>query len=208
VKIGVIGSGSVGGGLARLWAAKGHQVMLSFARDEAKLAQKAAAMGAQVGSPAEAVAFGEVVVFAPPWSTVREAITAAGSLDGKVLIDCTNNMSGEDLQTSGAEQIAALAPGAKVVKAFNTLFSALYEDIATAKERPDLVYCGDDADAKGLAAELIRDAGLEPVDAGALSAAGEVEALARLVIGIAYNQGRGPFTYRLSLNEGLRSPRS
>ncbi|MGH2996813.1 MAG: hypothetical protein ACRDM9_10910, partial [Gaiellaceae bacterium] len=68
--------------------------------------------------------------------------------------------------------------------------------IPTAEGPPSHVYCGDDAKAKETVAQLIRDVGLEPVDAGGLEVAPQVEAFAQLIIGIAYRQGRGPFFYR------------
>ncbi|MGH3103626.1 MAG: NADPH-dependent F420 reductase [Gaiellaceae bacterium] len=175
MKVGVIGAGKVGGGLARLWDRAGHEVRVST-RD----------------TVAETASFAEVVVLAVPDTAVAEVLSAAGPLDGKVLVDATNAFSG----ASTAADVARLVPGARVVKAFNTLFAPLYDQISAADRPPSLVYCGDDAGAKETVAQLIRDIGLEPVDAGGLDVAGHLESFALLIIGIAYRQGRGPFVYR------------
>lgn len=193
MKVGIIGAGKVGAGLGALWARAGHDVVLSFSRDRARLEGTAASIGARAGSPAEAAA-ADVVVLAPSTTAIDEALEQAGSLEGKVLVDCTNYVD-PGKHASGAEAIAAKAPGACVVKAFNTLFSAVYDDALAAPEPPHHVFCGDDAEAKELVATLSRDAGYEPVDAGPLSNAADVEAFARLIIDIAYERGKGPFLY-------------
>jgi predicted dinucleotide-binding enzyme len=174
VRIGVVGGGRVGSALAATWRERGHDVAVSTRRTIADTAEGA-----------------DVVVLALPGTAVLDALEQTGSLDGKVLLDATNNLSGGP---SGAE-IAARAPGARYVKAFNTVFATFMHD--TPPDPPaTLVYCGDDADAKATVARLIEDAGFEPVDAGDADAVPLLEALARLVIGIAYRQGRGPFVYR------------
>jgi 8-hydroxy-5-deazaflavin:NADPH oxidoreductase len=174
VRIAVIGGGRVGSSLAETWREKGHQVEVS-SRD----------------TVAETAAHGDVVVLAVPATAAPGALDAAGDLSGKVVVDATNNLSGGP---AGAE-IAQRAQGAQVVKAFNTVFATFMHE--TPPERPaSLVYCGDDAEAKEVAGRLIRDAGFDPVDAGGSDRVADVEAFARLVIGIAYGQGRGPFVYR------------
>lgn len=174
MRIGVLGGGRVGGSLAGTWRAAGHEVTVST-RDT--LTQTAAA--------------GDVLLLALPAPAVEDAIAAAGPLEGKILVDATNNLRGGP----DAQAIAALAPDARIVKAFNTVFATFFA--ATPPKRPaSLVLCGDDTEAKAVVAELVRDAGFEPVDAGGLEHAPELEALARLVIGLAYRQGRGPFVYR------------
>jgi hypothetical protein len=176
VKIGVIGGGRVGRALAATWRAAGHDVEVSTRE-----------------TVAETAADAEVVVLALPASAVAEALAQVGPLDGAILLDATNNLSGGP---AGLE-IAALAPAARYVKAFNTVFSTFMHDTP-----PDpaaaLVFCGDDPGAKSAVAGLIADAGFEPVDAGGAEATPHIEALAWLVIGIAYRQGRGPFVYRFT----------
>jgi predicted dinucleotide-binding enzyme len=130
-------------------------------------------------------------VLSVPASAAAEVLAAAGDLPEAVLVDATNNLSGGP---DGSE-IAALASGARVVKAFNTVFATFMHETPPARPA-SLVYCGDDAEAKALVARLIEDAGFEPVDAGGTDVTPLVEAFAQLVIGIAYRQGRGPFVYR------------
>jgi hypothetical protein len=174
MKIGIIGRGRVGGALAATWQQHGHEVAVST-RDT--IAQTSAAS--------------DVIVLAVPAAAVPEVLAGAGSLDGKLIIDATNNLSGGP---SHAE-IVPLAPEARFVKAFNTVFSTFMHDTPPSPPA-SLVYCGDDAAAKETVAQLISDAGFEPEDAGGAEVSPLVEALAQLVIGIAYRQGRGPFVYR------------
>lgn len=174
MRIGVLGGGRVGSALAATWAAKGHDVAVST-RD----------------TVAETAAGADAIVLSVPAPAAPDVLRAAGDLSGVVLIDATNNLSGGP---DGLE-IASLARGARVVKAFNTVFAAFMHDAPP--ERPaSLVYCGDDPAAKTVVARLIEDAGFEPVDAGGSELTPLVEAFAQLVIGIAYRQGRGPFVYR------------
>jgi 8-hydroxy-5-deazaflavin:NADPH oxidoreductase len=176
MRIGVIGGGRVGGGLARVWERAGHEVRVATRADVA-----------------ETALFGDVVVLAVPAGEVEAAVQAAGPLDGRVLLDATNDLSRIGPGTAG---IAALAPGARVVKSFNTVFAALYDQVLAADSAPSLVLCGDDAPAKQAVSTLARDAGYEPIDVGGLEHAGLLDALAGLVTGLAYRQGRGPFVYR------------
>jgi predicted dinucleotide-binding enzyme len=160
--------------LAATWRERGHEVAVSTRETVAETARSS-----------------DVLLLAVPAAAAPDVLAAAGSVDGKVLIDATNNLSGGP----DGEAIAAHAAGARVVKAFNTVFATFMHD--TAPVRPaSLVYCGDDAAAKDTVAALIEGAGFEPVDAGGADRTADVEAFARLVIGIAYRQGRGPFVYR------------
>ena len=176
IRIAVLGGGRVGAALARSWLERGHEVTVSTR--------------STVG---ETAAAGDVVVLAVPATAAPEVLAAAGPLAGKVLVDATNNLGGGPDGTA----IARLAPGARVVKAFNTVFATFMHDTRVSPAA-SLVYCGDDAGAKALVARLIEDIGLDPIDAGGHDAAPDLEAFARLVIGIAYRQGRGPFVYRFS----------
>lgn len=173
MKIGVLGGGRVGGALAERWRSAGHDVAVSTRE-----------------TIAETAAGKDAVLLAVPAMSAPDVLAAAGPLDGTVLIDATNNLSGGP---TGAE-IAALAPGARTVKAFNTVFAQFFAEPPPIA--PSLVLAGDDPEAKELTAGLIRDAGFDPVDAGDHAQTADLEAFARLVIGIAYRQGRGPFVYR------------
>jgi 8-hydroxy-5-deazaflavin:NADPH oxidoreductase len=176
VKIGVLGRGNVGSGLAQLFEQAGHEIQVST-RD----------------TTAETAAFGDVVVLAVPAVASKEVLASAGSLEGKILVDATNPF-GEDAATNA--EVVKAAPGARVVKAFNALFASTYGALADVDRPASLVYCGDDPEAKETVAGLIRDVGLDPVDAGGLELASNLEAFALMIVNIAYVQGRGPFVYR------------
>ena len=173
MKIGVLGGGRVGSALTERWRSAGHEVTVS-ARD----------------TVAATAASADVLLLAVPCTAVADVLAAAAPLEGKVLIDATNNLSGGP---AGAE-IATLARGARTVKAFNTVFAQFFADPPATP--PALVFAGDDQAAKEVVAGLIRDAGFDPVDAGDHARSADLEAFARLVIGIAYTQGKGPFVYR------------
>jgi predicted dinucleotide-binding enzyme len=182
MRIGVIGAGRIGGGAARLLTRAGHEVMLSFSRDEDRLRAQAAEIGASTGTPAEAVAFGDVVVLSVPWPAVDEALAQAGPLDGKIVIDTTNpfGRGGWEIpegRTSTQVNQERMA-GAKVVKSFNTLTAGFQQEAAgrTGAERVAMFLAGDDAGAKRVVAALIDDAGFDPVDAGSAAQSGILEA--------------------------------
>jgi predicted dinucleotide-binding enzyme len=199
VNIGIIGSGNVGKALGETWLKKGHRVLFSYSRDLQKLRAYAAALGgnASAGTPAEAVKFGEVLLFAPPWPSVEDALRAAGPLPGKILIDCTNplkpDLSGLAIghTTSAAEEVARRAAGARVVKGFNTTGAENMKNPQFGSQRAAMFICGDDAGAKTIVGGLGRDAGFEIVDAGPLSIARLLEPLAMLWIHLAYGQKMG-----------------
>lgn len=183
MRIGIIGAGRIGGGLARQLAGAGHQVLLSFSRDRAALDTLAAQLGAgaSAGSPADAVAFGEVVVLSVPWSTLPLAIDQAGPLTGKIIIDTTNQFGAPPLpgegQTAAAFNAARL-PGARYTKSFNTLTSGFQAEAAgrVGDERVVQWLCGDDPGAKEVVARLIGDAGFAPVDLGGTAKCAVMEA--------------------------------
>ncbi|HOJ23385.1 MAG TPA: NADPH-dependent F420 reductase [Armatimonadota bacterium] len=189
MRIGIIGAGMVGGALGKRWASLGHQVLFGV-RDPAapKVKQLLADAGpnACAGSVAEAAAFGPVVVLAVPWSAAREAIQAAGDLTGKILIDPTSpikrDLSGLDVPegSSAAEQIAAWAPGARVVKAFNTVSHTAMTDPRFPEGNASVFYAGDDDEAKRVVAELISEIGLTPEECGPLANARLLEVVGLL----------------------------
>ena len=100
MRIGVIGAGRIGGNAARLWAAAGHDLMLSYSRDPAKLERAAADIGGRAGTPAEAAAFGEVVMLSVPWTRIDEVLAGLGPLDGKIVVDTTNQFGPGASRTS------------------------------------------------------------------------------------------------------------
>ncbi len=176
MKIGVVGSGGIGGTIGTLWAKAGHEVLFS-SRNPEKLKDLVATAGAntQAGTIAEAAAFADIVFLAVYYWTTDEAIAACGNIDGKILIDATNPYVLEDGKiqrvpdVSSGLELAAKVPKAHVVKAYNTLPTATFANEA---HRPDpyaLFYCGDDAAAKTTVAQLIADSGFTGVDIGELN---------------------------------------
>jgi predicted dinucleotide-binding enzyme len=184
MRIGVIGAGRIGGGAARLLARAGHEVLLSFSRDDARLRELAADIGpgARVGSPADAASFGDAVVLSVPWPSIDAAVAQAGSLDGTVVIDTTNPFGAggwevPEGRTSTQVNQERLS-GAKVVKTFNTLTATFQQQAAgrTGDERVAMFLAGDDSDAKVLVAQLVQDAGFDPVDVGTAAESAILEA--------------------------------
>lgn len=200
MNIGIIGSGNMGSGLGKLWAEKGHKVFFS-SRDGKKAAQVAESVGANAesGTVEEAAKYGEVILLATPWASTGEALKTAGPLQGKLIIDCTNPVKPDlsDLEightTSAAEEIAKLAPGVRVVKAFNTVFAEVYHSHSRlfGSRMPTMFFCGDDAEAKAVVKKLISEIGFEPIDAGTLKCARYLEPLAMLMIQLGYEQKMG-----------------
>jgi predicted dinucleotide-binding enzyme len=183
LRIGIIGAGHIGGNTARLLAAAGHSVRLSFAQDRAKLDRLASEIGpnASTGAPTDAVAFAEVVVFSVPWGVIPQALDQAGSLLGKIVIDTTNQFGSGPMPSAGqtaAQFNAARMQGARYVKSLNTL-TALFQATSAGRAGSERVVqwiCGDDRNAKRVVARLIKDAGFEPVDVGGTAACAVMEA--------------------------------
>ena len=182
MRIGVIGAGRIGGNCARQAVNGGHSVMLSFSRDRLGLERLAAELGsASVGSPSEAVAFGEVVIFAVPWGAIPEALGEAGALAGKVVVDTTNQFGSGPMPEAGqtaASFNAQRMTGARYVKSFNTLTSGFQAQAAgrTGDARVVQWICGDDPEAKQIVAGLIEDMGYVPVDLGGTATCTVMEA--------------------------------
>jgi 8-hydroxy-5-deazaflavin:NADPH oxidoreductase len=169
MRIGIIGAGHIGGNVARRLALAGHEVIVSFARDEAGLAALAAEISGTVAKPSDA-ARADVVVLSVPWGVIDDALRAAGPLDGRIVIDTTNQFGrGAALDLSGrtaARVNAERMPGARYTKSFNTL-TAAFQAAAADRAEPERVVqwiAGDDGEAKAVTASLISDAGYVPVD--------------------------------------------
>jgi predicted dinucleotide-binding enzyme len=152
---------------------------------------------AKAASVPETVASSDVVVLATPWGAVRDAIAVAGDLRGKVLVDCTNpiaeNLTGLTVgtTTSAGEQVARWAPGARVVKAFNTTGSGNMANPRYEEGNVTMFICGDDAEAKETVSSLAKDLGFDVCDSGPLQAARYLEPLAMVWIQLAYARGMG-----------------
>ena len=203
MRIGILGSGLMGGKLGTLFARAGHDVVFSYARGEQKLQKLAreAKGKARAGTPAEAARDAEALLLAIHWSRVDDVLRQAGDVSGKVIVTCSLPMNADDSDlviahtASGAEALAQKVPGARVVSAFGTLPSEVLFDVFAARRkanRPSLVYCGDDQRAKKVAAGLIHDVGFDPVDAGPLRMARSLEPFTLLIARLAYETKGGP----------------
>ena len=203
MRIGILGSGLMGGKLGPLFVRAGHDVVFSYARSEQKLKRLAreARGNARAGTPGEAARDSDVLLLAVHWSRVDDVLQQAGDVSGKVLISCSLPMNTDDTAlviahtSSGAEVLAEKVPKARLVSAFNTVPSEVLFGVFGARRkarRPSLVYCGDDVKSKRTAARLIRDLGFDPVDAGPLRIARYTEPFALLVAQLAYEGDEGP----------------
>jgi 8-hydroxy-5-deazaflavin:NADPH oxidoreductase len=179
MRIAIVGAGRIGGNIARQLARAGHKVTLSFARDAERLRRLAEEIGAGVADPADAVAEAEVVVVSVPWSALPEALEQVGNLEGRVVIDTTNQFGSgphpPDGQTAASFN-AQRMPGARYTKSFNTLTSAFQAETAHRDPRVVQWLCGDDVAAKELVAGLISDAGYVAVDVGGTADCAVMEA--------------------------------
>jgi predicted dinucleotide-binding enzyme len=191
MRVAIIGAGSLGRALARQLLASGHDIVFG---GTTSAEEAAAELGVAHASNAAAAADGDVVVLAVPFAAIRTALQQAQPLDSVVLWSCVNAMR-EDLSglvvgfdTSGAEEVAKLAPGARVVAAIPPFAEALnngdllYDNGLS----PSTFVCGDDEQAKAIVERLVFDLGAQPVDAGPLTAARLVEPAMMLLVGLAY----------------------
>lgn len=181
MKIGIIGAGRIGGALGEAWTKAGHDVVYGVRSGSEDPGRRV--------TIAEAASHGEVVVLAVPWSAAREAVTEAGDLAGKILVDCTNG--GSDENSSGAKKIASWVPAARVVKSFNQAGFETLQQPAYDGHAAVTFAAGDDMEAKQTVSSLGRDVGLDMIDAGTLANAGLLESLASLWIQLAFRQGLG-----------------
>ncbi len=181
VRIGIVGAGNIGGTIGGLWAKAGHEVMLSSRHPE-ELKDLVEALGpkARAGSPAEAIAFGDVVLIAVPYKAYPQLAQDHGaSLKGKVVIDAGNATQARDGEVYGEVQangIAAVSAkylnGAKVVRAFNAAnYKVFAKNAHRQGGRMAIPIAGDDPAALAIASQLVKDAGFDPVEVGQLAKA-------------------------------------
>ena len=191
MKIGIIGAGNVGRALATAAVRAGHTVTITSTTLE-----EAESVAAEVGvraarSNRDAVAGAEVIILALPFDAVQSITSELGAaLDGQILVDVTNRFAPEQLNgPSNAELIRDMAPQAKVVKAFNTIFAAHQVDPIIDGIQLDGFVAGDDVAAKQQVLELVRSLGFHPIDAGPLAMARALEGMATLNISLNMTHG-------------------
>ena len=211
MRIGILGSGLMGGKLGTIFARAGHDVVFSYSRSQRKLTRLAreARGHARAGTPREAAVNADALLLAVHWSRVNDVLKQVGDLAGKVIISCSLPMNANDTAlavahtSSGAEVLAKKLRKADVISAFSTVPSEVLVGVFDAKKRrtrrrPSLMYCGDDQDAKAVAATLIRDVGFDPADAGRLRIARYLEPFALAMAQLAYEGDNRPeIAYRI-----------
>jgi predicted dinucleotide-binding enzyme len=182
MKIAVIGRGNVGGGLARLWRAAGHDVV-------------------EIGQGGGDATGAEAVLLAVPPAAIADAISSVTGIDGVPVIDATNAVRGRPEGFESLAEYVKSLTGGPAAKAFNANFAALYDKLGETRARPSMVYAADD-EARAVTEQLIRDAGYDTVSAGSLDAARAVE---DFVIDVMFpvSQSTGRFMYRFAAPESL-----
>lgn len=195
MKVAIIGAGNVGGAIAHGAARAGHSVSIAATHPEHAQDLASQVGGTAAQSAAEASQDADVVVLAVPYGAVSDVVKALrDAANGKVVIDATNPLKpdGSGLAVSdrsGAEEIQDRLAGARVVKAFNTVFAAKQADPVTDGTPLDGFYAGDDEQAKERVRQILADFGYRPIDAGPLSAARALEYLALLNIALNIRHG-------------------
>jgi predicted dinucleotide-binding enzyme len=181
----------LGGG----WRTAGHEIVYALRDRTSDSARSVADDGFGI-VPLNSAADADVTILSLPWTAIEPALKEVGSLAGSVLVDTTNPLTSSlDLaigfDQSAGEQVAKLASGARVVKAFNTTGAENMAALRDFPSRPMMPVAGDDAEAKNLVSRLAEDLGFEPVDAGPLAASRLLEPLAVFWIKQAYAQQMG-----------------
>jgi NADPH-dependent F420 reductase len=199
MKVAIVGTGNMGTGLGRQFAAAGHEVYVGSRDPERAKAKAEEIGGAGHGTYADAIAQADAFLLAVNWWDIEETFRRLGDVEGRILIDCTNPYTDDTYSTpadlggsSAAEVIQRKLPGARVVKAWNHVYAQIVNSSPDfGGQRASVLLASDDAEAKEAVAGLARDAGYDPVDAGPLWNAYNVEKVAAVMITIAYVVGAG-----------------
>jgi predicted dinucleotide-binding enzyme len=199
MRIAVIGSGSVGAGLARSWSGLGHSVVIGSRSPESeRIIELVASIGNGVSAAglAESAVEADVIVMAVPWSAAEVSVAALGDLSGRVIIDAMNPfVKGLNLgighTSSGGEQLAEWASAAHVVKALNIVDARLLDGRQLDDREISIPICGDDAEAKSVVAGLIGELGFDVIDAGKLEISRLLEPLCLLMIKLSMKKSLG-----------------
>ncbi|MER8388724.1 NAD(P)-binding domain-containing protein [Mesorhizobium sp. M0166] len=185
--------------MAKRLGLAGHEIRLSFSRDEGKLRAIAATLHVGFGAPDEVARWADVIALATPWPALELAMDALGDLAGKIVWDNTNAVA-PDLSTmllgtttSVGEEVQRRARGALVVKCIPTFAELLDRDDPRLNGDPVTSYvAGNDADAKAAVCRLLADLPTMPVDVGDLTASRLIEPMMLLLVQLAYRRGMGP----------------
>ena len=210
MRVGIVGSGTVGQHLGAGFVKHGHEVWIGT-REPAKLAEWAKKVGpkAHVVTTAEAARQGELLVVATRWEGTEAALRAAGpeNFKGKVVIDATNPLRYSEnapptlalgFETSAGEKVQQWLPGAKVVKAYNTVGAPLMVDPEfQGGLKADMFIAGDDAQAKAKVADIVRSFGWEVVDAGGIRMSRVLEPLCELWVYVGISTGKWNHAFKL-----------
>lgn len=203
LKVAIIGAGTVGAALAKALAARGHDILFGVRNPSSEKTRAALAElreKAVVTGIADAIMYGDLIVLAASWPGAAEIVRDhADELKGKILIDATN-VFGEvarSVRQSAAEMLARLAPGAQVVKCFNTIGAEHYLDPEFDGKRAQMFVCGDDEEAKVFTGWLVSDLGFDMIDAGPLANAEALEAMARLWVYLSRSGSGRDIAFRL-----------
>jgi 8-hydroxy-5-deazaflavin:NADPH oxidoreductase len=196
MNIAIIGAGNVGRALGTGWRKAGHEVTLGVRDPAGSRATELEQQGFAIAPPKDAAARAEVIVLAVPWGAVRATLESLGALAGKILIDATNPLTSDMSLAlghtgSGGETVARLAPGARVVKAFNTTGANNMVDSRYANGKLVMLVAGDDPEAKAGVISLANDLGFEAVDTGPLAMSRYLEPMAMVWIKLALAQKLG-----------------
>lgn len=202
MNIAIIGSGRIGAGLARAWAARGHSITFGARTpDDAELLELSKTIKASVATIADAPRNAKVVVFAMPFPALDDVLQAVGELAGKVVIDCTNAVEKGGLKyagtTSAAEELQKKVPKAHVFKSFNAqgaenLANPNYGGVAATN-----FFCGDDAAGRLVVKQLVEDIGFEAMDAGPLKNARLIEPLMLLWVASSKALGKREIAFKV-----------
>lgn len=192
MNIGFIGAGPVAQAIAKHALSVGHHVVLSNSRGPDTLAAlvKELGPGARAGAAQEAAAQ-DLVVLATKWWSVQAALFSVADWKGRILVDATNRIAsmeplriGDIAGRTSSEIVADLAPGARVVKAFNTVPMSWIADVSPSKPKTALFLSGDDADAKKVVSDFITEIGFYSLDLGSLAQGGRLQQTGGPLVGV------------------------
>ena len=196
MKIAIMGAGNVGRALGTGWRKAHHEVTLGVRDPAGSRATELKQQGFAIAPPKDAAARAEVIVLAVPWGAVHATLESLGALAGKILIDATNPLTSDmslalGHTDSAGETVARLAPGARVVKAFNTTGANNMADSRHGGGKLMMPVAGDDDAAKATVMSLASDLGFEPIDVGPLAMSRHLEPMAMVWIKLALVQKLG-----------------